>query len=187
MFHLDYLSCFPTVLATTLFTRKPWIGLLIAIGDSVNVSSIGLRTSQPNFIPANLSSIRVCAFGMQSGIKKQPHIHRVQAQRMDRGLVADGSRTSPVMLHRTSASTRRLPSDLCKSTAIKTTVDRFNYLDATQIHECFMADLLVELAALRATKDRAISPDLERWYAARAGSHTIEDAGASHSICVSGS
>jgi hypothetical protein len=152
MFHLDYLSCFPTVLATTLLTRKSWIGLLIAIDDSLNVSSIGLWTSQPNFIPANLSSIRVCAFGVQSGIKKQAHIDRVQAQRKDRGLVADGSRTSPAMLHHISADTRRLPRDLCKSTAIQTTIDRFTYLDATQFHEYFMADLPVELAAFRATK-----------------------------------
>ena len=187
MFHLDYLSCFPIVLATALFTRKSWIGLLIAIADSVNVSSIGLRTSQPNFIRANLSSIRVCAFGIQSGIKKQAHIHRVQAQRKDRGLVADGSRTSPAMLHRSSAGTRRLPSDLSRTTAIKTRVESFTYLDATQIHEYFMADLPVELAAFRATEDRAISPNFERWYAARSGSRTIEDAGASHSICVSGS
>jgi hypothetical protein len=187
MFHLDYLFCFPTVLAKTLFTRKSWTGLLIAVGDSVNVSSMGLRRSQPNFIPANLSSIRVCAFGIQPGIKKQAHIHRVQAQRKDRGLIADGSRMSPATMHRTGAGTRRLPSDLCKFNAIKTTVDRFTYLDATQIHEYFMADLPVELAAFRATKDKAISPDFERWYAAGAGSHTIEDAGAGHSICVSGS
>jgi pimeloyl-ACP methyl ester carboxylesterase len=33
-----------------------------------------------------------------------------------------------------------------------------------------------------ATADRIISPDLERWYAARAHSHTIEVAGASHSV-----
>jgi len=36
-----------------------------------------------------------------------------------------------------------------------------------------------------ATKDRTINPDLERWYAARAHSHTVEVAGASHSVYVS--
>jgi pimeloyl-ACP methyl ester carboxylesterase len=36
-----------------------------------------------------------------------------------------------------------------------------------------------------ATKDRTISPDLERWYASRAKSQTIEIAGASHSVYVS--
>jgi pimeloyl-ACP methyl ester carboxylesterase len=36
-----------------------------------------------------------------------------------------------------------------------------------------------------AAKDRTINPDLERWYAVRANSHTIEVAGASHSVYVS--
>jgi pimeloyl-ACP methyl ester carboxylesterase len=35
------------------------------------------------------------------------------------------------------------------------------------------------------TKDRTINPDLERWYAARAKSHTMEVSGASHSVYVS--
>ena len=187
MFHLAYLVCFTTVLATTLFIRKSGIGIHIAIGDSLSDSSIGLRTPRPDSIPTNLSSILVCAFGMQSGIKKQANVDRVQALRKDRGLVAVGSRTSPSMLHRTSADTKRLPSDLCKSTAIRTTVDRLTHFDATPIHEHFMADLPVELAAFRATRDRAISPNFEQWYAAGAGSHTIEDAGAGPSILVSGS
>ena len=33
--------------------------------------------------------------------------------------------------------------------------------------------------------DRTINPDLERWYAARAHSQTVEVAGASHSVYVS--
>jgi pimeloyl-ACP methyl ester carboxylesterase len=33
-----------------------------------------------------------------------------------------------------------------------------------------------------ASADRIINPDLERWYAARAHSHTIEVAGAGHSV-----
>jgi pimeloyl-ACP methyl ester carboxylesterase len=36
--------------------------------------------------------------------------------------------------------------------------------------------------ALVATDDRIISPDLERMYAARAHSHTVEVQGASHSV-----
>jgi len=36
-----------------------------------------------------------------------------------------------------------------------------------------------------ATKDRTINPELERWYAARAKSHTTEIAGASHSVYAS--
>jgi pimeloyl-ACP methyl ester carboxylesterase len=38
---------------------------------------------------------------------------------------------------------------------------------------------------LVAGSDRTISPDLERWYAKRAKSHTVEVAGASHAVYVS--
>jgi len=38
---------------------------------------------------------------------------------------------------------------------------------------------------LVAAKDRTINPDLERWYATRAHSHTTEVPGASHSVYVS--
>jgi pimeloyl-ACP methyl ester carboxylesterase len=38
---------------------------------------------------------------------------------------------------------------------------------------------------LVAGSDRTINPDLERWYAKRAKSHTVEVAGASHSVYVS--
>jgi pimeloyl-ACP methyl ester carboxylesterase len=38
---------------------------------------------------------------------------------------------------------------------------------------------------LVATKDRTINPELERWYAALAKSHTVEVAGASHAVYVS--
>jgi pimeloyl-ACP methyl ester carboxylesterase len=38
---------------------------------------------------------------------------------------------------------------------------------------------------LVAGADRAIHPDLERWYAERANSHTVEVAGASHAVYVS--
>jgi pimeloyl-ACP methyl ester carboxylesterase len=110
---------------------------------------------------------------------------------------------------------KRFPSDLSKSTAIKKTADGFTYLNPAQFHEYFAADLSAEQAAFMArsqvlnladnfkavitapawrskpswmvvaTKDRTINPDLERWYAARAGSHTVEAAGASHSVYVS--
>src|SRR5258708_26240661 len=110
---------------------------------------------------------------------------------------------------------KRFPSDLSRSTAIKKTPDGFTYLDPAQFHEYFAADLPVQQAAfmarsqvlnaadnfkavittpawsskptwmLVATKDRAISPDLERWYAARANSHKVEVPGASHSVYVS--
>ena len=110
---------------------------------------------------------------------------------------------------------KRFPSDLSKSGAIKKTADGFTYLDPTQFHEYFAADLSAEQAAfmartqilnaadnfkavittaawrikpswmLIAGADRTISPDLERWYAERAHSHTVEVAGASHSVYVS--
>jgi pimeloyl-ACP methyl ester carboxylesterase len=110
---------------------------------------------------------------------------------------------------------KRFPSDLSKSTAIKKTADGFTYLDPAQFHEYFAADLSTEEASfmarsqvlnladnfkaaitapawrtkpswmLVATKDRAINPDLERWYAERAKSHKVEVSGASHAVYVS--
>jgi pimeloyl-ACP methyl ester carboxylesterase len=110
---------------------------------------------------------------------------------------------------------KRFPSDLSKSTAIKKTADGFTYLDPTQFHEYFAADLSAQQAAfmarsqvlnladnfkatisaaawrtkpswmLVAAKDRAINPDLERWYATRAKSHQVEVSGASHAVYVS--
>jgi len=38
---------------------------------------------------------------------------------------------------------------------------------------------------LVAGSDRTINPDLERFYAKRAGSHTVEVAGASHAVYIS--
>jgi pimeloyl-ACP methyl ester carboxylesterase len=45
---------------------------------------------------------------------------------------------------------KRFPSDLSKSTAIKKTADGFTYLDPTQFHEYFAADLSAEQAAFMA-------------------------------------
>ena len=110
---------------------------------------------------------------------------------------------------------KRFPSDLAKSGAIKKTSDGFSYIEPTQFHELFAADLPADRAALMArsqvlnfadnfsttittaawrTKpswvvvagaDRTINPDLERWYATRAKSHTVEVTGASHAVYVS--
>jgi hypothetical protein len=118
MFHLDYLSCFLTVLATILLARKSWTGLLIAIANSLIVCAIGLRTSQFGFIPANLFCICVYAFSMRSWLKKQTLASRDQMQREDDGSVADGHRNSPAMHHRTAADTRRLQCDLSSYNAI---------------------------------------------------------------------
>ena len=81
MFHLDYLCCFLTVLVTILLARKSWIGLLVAIANSLMVCVIGLRTSQLGFIPANLFCIGLCAFSMRSRLKERVHANRDQAQR----------------------------------------------------------------------------------------------------------
>jgi pimeloyl-ACP methyl ester carboxylesterase len=110
---------------------------------------------------------------------------------------------------------KRFPSDLAKSGAIKKTADGFTYIEPAQFHELFAADLPGEQAAfmarsqvfnladnfsatittaawrskpswmLVAGSDRTINPDLERWYAKRAHSQTVEVAGASHSVYVS--
>ena len=110
---------------------------------------------------------------------------------------------------------KRFPSDLSKSNAIRKTADGFTYLDPAQFREYFTADLPAEQAAfmarsqvlnaaenfkaiittpawrnkpswmLVAEKDRTINPELERWYATRAHSHTVEISGASHSVYVS--
>ena len=110
---------------------------------------------------------------------------------------------------------KRFPSDLSKSDAIKKTADGFTYLDPAQFRAYFAADLIAEQAAFMArsqvlnaadnfkavittpawrskpswmvvaAKDRTINPDLERWYAKRAHSQTVEVAGASHSVYVS--
>jgi len=110
---------------------------------------------------------------------------------------------------------KRFPSDLSKSGAIKKTADGFTYLDPAQFHEYFAADLSAEQAAFMARSqvlnfadnfkavittaawrskpswmlvagaDRTINPELERWYAARAKSHKVEVAGASHVVYIS--
>jgi pimeloyl-ACP methyl ester carboxylesterase len=110
---------------------------------------------------------------------------------------------------------KRFPSDLSKSNAIRKTDDGFTYLDPAQFHEYFAADLPADQAAfmsrsqvfnkaenfqavittaawrskpswmLVAGSDRTINPNLERWYAARANSHTVEVPGASHVVYIS--
>src|SRR5580692_2461074 len=109
----------------------------------------------------------------------------------------------------------RFPSDLGKSAAIKKTADGFTYIDPTQFHELFAADLPADRAAFMAHSqvlnyadnfsatittaawrskpswmvvagsDRTINPDLERWYAKRANSHMVEIEGASHCVYAS--
>jgi pimeloyl-ACP methyl ester carboxylesterase len=96
--------------------------------------------------------------------------------------------------------------------AMKSTADGFTYLDPAEFLKLFAPDLPRERAEIAAhsqvlaaaamfstpltaaawkTKpswgivaaaDKIINPDLERWYYARAGSHTVEIPGASHSV-----
>jgi hypothetical protein len=123
MFHLDYLSCFLTVLATILLARKCWIGLLLAIINSVIVCAIGVHTLQLGFIPANLFCICVYAVSMRSWFKQQTHAHPDQAQRRDTDSAAYGPWVHPAAADRVAAGTRRFPGDLTRSTATKTSVD----------------------------------------------------------------
>ena len=110
------------------------------------------------------------------------------------------------------ANGKRYPSATSKTPDIKKTADGFLYLDPAKYPADFAADLdpaqatfeanAQELTAASvfdspartpawktkpswyavATADRIINPDLERMYAKRAGSHTIEVQGASHSV-----
>src|SRR5260221_10861600 len=43
MLHLDYLSCFLTILATVLVSRKSWTGLLISIVNFFFQAEDGIR------------------------------------------------------------------------------------------------------------------------------------------------
>jgi pimeloyl-ACP methyl ester carboxylesterase len=110
---------------------------------------------------------------------------------------------------------KRFPSDLSKSSALKTTADGFTYLDPARFHEYLTADLSLQLASFMArsqvpnlannfsavittaawrtkpswmvvaTRDRTINPDLERWYATRAKTQIVDVAGASHGVYAS--
>ena len=108
-----------------------------------------------------------------------------------------------------SADGKRYPSVVSKTNVIRKTPDGFTYLDRAEFPKYFAADLPLEQAKFEAqsqiqtaatvfagtdhysawrTKpswmlvakaDQIINPDLERWYAKRAHSHTVEVDGAS--------
>lgn len=110
------------------------------------------------------------------------------------------------------ANGKRYPSLTSQTPDIKKTTDGFLYLDPAKYPADFAADLPIAQATFEAnaqeltaasvfaapagvpawkskpswyavaTADRIINPDLERMYAKRAGSHTIEVQGASHSV-----
>ena len=62
MLHLDYVSCFLTVVSTVMVGRKHWMGLVIASINSVIICVIGLHTGQYGLIPANLFCILTYAW-----------------------------------------------------------------------------------------------------------------------------
>jgi pimeloyl-ACP methyl ester carboxylesterase len=106
----------------------------------------------------------------------------------------------------------RYPSVASAANVIRKTSDGFTYLDPAQFPKYFAADLPKEQAEFEAHSqiatassvfmgiittpawrskpswmmvakaDLIINPDLERWYAKRAHSHTVELDGASHSV-----
>jgi pimeloyl-ACP methyl ester carboxylesterase len=111
-----------------------------------------------------------------------------------------------------AADGKRYPSAVSLANVTKNTSDGFTYLDRAQFPKYFAADLelaqaefeahaQIETAAavfmgqittpawrsrpswmMVAKADMIINPDLERWYAKRANSHTVEVEGASHSV-----
>jgi pimeloyl-ACP methyl ester carboxylesterase len=111
-----------------------------------------------------------------------------------------------------AADGKRYPSVVSKANVIKKTPDGFTYLDRAEFPKYFAADLPRAQAEFEARSqiqtagevftgqittpawrskpswmlvagaDQIINPDLERWYAKRAHSHTSEVPGASHSV-----
>jgi hypothetical protein len=58
MFHLDYLSCFLTMLAAVLVARKSWTGLLISI----------VNCQQHDRLRNRLSHVSVWLYSSKSGL-----------------------------------------------------------------------------------------------------------------------
>ena len=111
-----------------------------------------------------------------------------------------------------AADGKRYPSVVSGANVIEKSSDGFTYLDRGEFPKYFAADLPQEQAEFEAqsqietaatvfmgqittpawkskpswmlvpTADLIINPDLERWYAKRAHSHTVEVDGASHSV-----
>jgi hypothetical protein len=147
MFRLDYLSCALTVLATILLARKSWIGLLIAMFNSLIVCAIALRTSQLGLIPANMICICIYGSNMRSWLHQQTRTNRGPAPRRD--MVADGLRTSPAGRHRAAASAalREAPLRSFLCVICNRQGHRFTYLGTTQFQGFFAADLSGKHAA----------------------------------------
>ncbi|HEY4132229.1 MAG TPA: alpha/beta hydrolase [Gemmatimonadaceae bacterium] len=114
-----------------------------------------------------------------------------------------------------SADGKRFPSAATVANLTRKTPDGFTFLDRAKFPTYFAADLPRRAADFQAQAqiltaasvftgqittpawgskpssmmvagaDKIISPELERWYAKRAGSHTVEIPGASHSVYMS--
>jgi hypothetical protein len=66
MFHLDYISCFLTILSTILIGKRLWYGWIVAGLNSLVVCVIGVQTAQYGFLPGNLFCIVLYAHNLSN-------------------------------------------------------------------------------------------------------------------------
>ena len=66
MLHLDYISCFLTILSTVLIGKRLWYGWIVAALNSLIVCVIGVQTAQYGFLPGNLFCIALYAHNLAS-------------------------------------------------------------------------------------------------------------------------
>jgi hypothetical protein len=64
MYHLDYISCFLTILSTVLIGKRLWFGWIIAALNSLVVCVIGVQTAKYGFLPGNLLCIVLYAHNL---------------------------------------------------------------------------------------------------------------------------
>ena len=73
MLHLDYLSCFLTIISTIMVGKRCWEGWILAGINSVIICFIGIRTAQWGFIPANLFCLVLYGMNLRSWKKAETH------------------------------------------------------------------------------------------------------------------
>jgi hypothetical protein len=66
MLHLDYVSCFLTIISTILIGKRLWSGWIVAAINSLVVCVIGVQTAQYGFLPGNLLCIALYAHNLSS-------------------------------------------------------------------------------------------------------------------------
>jgi len=66
MLHLDYVSCFLTILSTILIGKRLWSGWIVAGLNSLVVCVIGIQTAQYGFLPGNLLCIVLYAHNLSN-------------------------------------------------------------------------------------------------------------------------